>query len=392
MPPEITAIECAEFTYPLEGVTTGPDGVNLAYAPGETYRRRTLATRIHTSDGNTGKYVGGAPTSLGQIKQVAPTLIGENPLERERHWRTMRRVLRQYDGCGIGPLDIALWDLAGKRYDAPIHELLGTYRRRLPSYASTYFAIEGTGFDSPAAYADFADLCLDRGFPAFKTHTWCGLPSTNIDREIAVIEAVRERVGDTMELMHDPVCEYDTFSTALQVGRACDDNDYLWYEDPYADGGRSQHGASLLRDRLDTPLLQTELVRGLEPHIDFIAASGTDLCRADVEWDGGITGAMKIARAAEGLGVDVEFHLANPATRHCMAATRNTNYYELGLIHPESKRPHTQPPVYTGGYSDAPTDIDEDGTVLVPSGPGLGVGYDWSFIDENTTRRVAFER
>lgn len=392
MPSKITRIECTEFSYPLEDVTTGPDSSNLAYAPGETYNRHTLATRIHTNDGNTGEYIGGDPVSLGQIERVAPTLLGENPLERERHWRTMRRVLRPYDGCGIGPIDIALWDLAGKRYDAPIHEILGTYRQRLPTYASTYFAVEGTGFESATAYADFAEQCLDWGFPAFKTHTWCGLTETDVGREIAVIEAVRERVGESMELMHDPVCEYDTLTTALRVGRACDDNNYLWYEDPYADGGRSQQGASLLRERLDTPLLQTELIRGLEPSIDFFIANGTDFCRADVEWDGGITGAMKIARAAEGLGIDVAFHLANPATRHCMAATRNSNYYELGLIHPDSKRPHTQPPVYTDGYSDAPAAVAEDGTVEVPSGPGLGVTYDWSFVDENTVRSVTFDR
>lgn len=390
MPPEITEIECIEFTYPLKDVATGPDGSNLVYAPGETYYRRTLGLRIRTNDGVTGEFVGGNRVSLAQIEQIAPMLVGENPLDRERHWRSMRRMLRQYDGLGIGPIDIALWDFAGKRYGAPIHELLGTYRRRLPTYASTYFAVEGTGFESPTAYADFAETCLDRGFPAFKTHTWCGRQRTDVDREIAVLEAVRQRVGDSMDLMHDPVCEYDTFSTALQVGRACDANDFFWYEDPYADGGRSQHGASLLRERLDTPLLQTELVRGLEPHVDFMAATGTDLCRADVEWDGGITGAMKIARAAEGLGVDVEFHLANPATRHCVAATRNTNYYELGLIHPESERAHTQPPVYTDGYADDPTAISDDGTVPVPSEPGLGVSYDWSYIEKNAEHRVTF--
>jgi len=57
----------------------------------------------------------------------ADYLIGKNPLERERHWSEIKRALRKYDRMGIEPVDIALWDFAGKYHDAPIHELLGTY-------------------------------------------------------------------------------------------------------------------------------------------------------------------------------------------------------------------------------------------------------------------------
>ncbi len=60
--------------------------------------------------------------------------------------------------------------------------------------------------------------------------------------------------------------------------------------------------------------------------------------RADADYDGGITGLMKIAHAAEGFGLDCEIHAPGPAHRHCMAALRNTNYYELGLVHPQIQR------------------------------------------------------
>ncbi len=390
MNPRITQIDCIEFEYELEHVAIGPEGFNLVYAPGETYSRTALALKVITSSGETGEFVGGNSISLAQIKAVAPYLIGKNPLHREKHWQSLRRGLRQYDGVGIGPLDIALWDYAGKQHGAAIHELLGTYRTRLPAYASTYFAHEESGFTDPESYADFAEQSYNWGFQAFKTHTWCGTETPDIDREIKVVNEVANRVGSSMTLMHDPVCEYKTFGDALRVGQACDEQDYFWYEDPYANGGQSQHGFERLRERIETPLLQTELVRGLEPHVDFMVSGATDYCRADVEWDGGITGAMKIARAAEGLGIDVEYHLANPATRHCMAATRNSNYYELGLIHPQSTRPHTQPPVYKGGYSDDPHDVSEDGTYGVPDGPGLGVTYDWEYITQNVVRQCSY--
>ncbi|MFB6199224.1 MAG: enolase C-terminal domain-like protein, partial [Halobacteriaceae archaeon] len=72
--------------------------------------------------------------------------------------------------------------------------------------------------------------------------------------------------------------------------------------------------------------------------------------RADPEYDAGITGAIKVARVAEGFGIDVEFHAPGPAQRHCIAAVRNSNYYEMALVHPDCK--NTQPPIYNGSYED----------------------------------------
>jgi L-alanine-DL-glutamate epimerase-like enolase superfamily enzyme len=388
MAPEITRVKTVEFAYPLEDVAKR--GRKLVYLPGSMTQRRTYATRIETDVGVTGTYVGGTGPGFEQLELIGDLVVGRSPHARERIWTEAKRALRKYDRVGIGPIDAALWDLAGKLHDAPVHELLGTYQERFPAYVSTYFATEEGGFESPADYADYAESCLEAGFPAFKLHTWTGSGRPNIDHEVAAVEAVGERVGEEMQLMHDPVCEYETLADAIRVGRACDEYDYCWYEDPYSDAGSSQHGHRTLRQRLDTPLLQTELVRGLEAHADFLASEATDFLRADIALDGGITGAMKIARTAEALGADIEFHLSGPAERHCIAATRNTNYYELGLLHPETNRPHLEPPVYADGYTDA-IDSAEDGTFAVPEGPGLGVTYDWSYIEDNATRSTTAE-
>ena len=381
MAPTITRIETVEFSYPVEDAGNNPLGFDMVYRPGNTHERTTYAIRIETDAGVTGEYVGGDAPGFAQVNMVADYLVGKNPLNRERHWSEMKRALRKYDRMGIGPIDIALWDLAGKLHDAPIHELLGTYRERLPAYASTYFGSD-TGLNSPEAYADFAAQCLDLGYPAFKIHPVGGLDDRDVREEIQLVRAVGERVGDEMALMLDPVCEYETFADALAVGRACDEQDFFWYEDPYRDGGSSQHAHRKLRGKLDTPLLMTELVRGLEPHADFAAAEATDFLRADPEWDGGITGAIKIARVAEGFGLDVEYHLAGPAQRHLMAATRNSNFYEIGLVGPSSGPPHTEPPIYDA-YTDRLESVGDDGTFPVPDGPGLGVEYDWDYIEDN---------
>ena len=384
MPPVINSIESIEFSYPLDDIGYNRNGFNFVYDLGTRSERKLFGLKIHTDAGITGEYVGGNSPGMAQINQFADYLVGKNPLERERHWSEIKRGLRKYDRMGMGPIDIALWDFAGKFHDAPIHELLGTYRDRIPVYASTYHGDENGGLDSPEAYADFAEECLERGFQGFKMHGWGGSDaSRDIDREVATARAIGERVGEEMDLMCDPACELETFADALKLGRTLDEYGYLWYEDPYRDGGISQHSHRKLRQQLETPILQTEHVRGLEPFTDFIATESTDFVRADPEYDAGITGAIKRARVAEGFGLDIEFHAPGPAQRQCLAAIRNTNYYELALVHPDCES--TQPPVYSGDYSDRIDSIDGDGTVGVPDGPGLGVDYDWEFIKENKT-------
>lgn len=383
MGPTITRIESVEFRYPLEDIGTDEAGFNLVYEPGATTRRKLFGLQIHTDIGITGEYVGGNSPAAAQWNMFADYLVGKNPLDRERHWSEIKRGLRKYDRMGIGPIDIALWDFAGKYYDAPIHELLGTYRTEIPAYASTFHGDENGGLDSPEAFADFAEFCQDMGFDGYKIHGWGGSDaSRRLDREIEAIRAVGEQVGSEMDLMYDPACEYETFADALKIGKALDEQGFFWYEDPYRDAGISQHAHRKLAQKLETPILQTEHVRGLEPHSDFIQNEATDFVRADPEYDGGITGAMKIAHVAEGYGLDLEFHAPGPAQRHCIAAVRNTNYYELALVHPECT--NTQPPVYEDGYSDMLADL-KDGAVRVPDGPGLGVSYNWDYITKQST-------
>ena len=138
---------------------------------------------------------------------------------------------------------------------------------------------------------------------------------------------MRKVVGDDMALMLDPACELRTFADALYVGRACDEANYFWLEDPYRDSGVSAFGHRKLREMLKTPILQTEHIRGVEPKADFLIAGGTDFLRSDPEYDLGITGCMKIHHLAESLGVDGEVHACGPAHRHLIAISRNSNYY-----------------------------------------------------------------
>jgi L-alanine-DL-glutamate epimerase-like enolase superfamily enzyme len=384
--PRITRIEVHRFATSLPDLGRDHNGFNLVYEPGAKAHIGGSVIRIMTDAGVVGEYAGASALDVAALPMFVHYLFGKNALERERIYTDVNRALRQMARIGYAPVDIALWDLAGKFYDAPVHRLLGGYKERLPAYASTYHGDhQPGGLSSPEAYADFAEQCRDLGYPAFKIHGWGKAP---IRQEIANVHAVGERVGGTMDLMLDPACEYMTFGDALKVGWACDDERFFWYEDPYRDGGTSQFGHRKLRQLIRTPLLQTEHVRSLEPHVDFVINDATDFVRGDVGYDG-ITGAMKIAHACEGLGVDVEFHGPGPAQRQCMAAVRNTNYYEMGLLHPKTVASQVND-LYID-YLDALDAIDADGCVPVPQGPGLGVAIDWDWVDHHRTGLEVYE-
>jgi L-alanine-DL-glutamate epimerase-like enolase superfamily enzyme len=388
----IKRVEITEFAFevPDLGLEQAAAGVgNMAYVKGSRFAARRFAVGIHSDDGAKGEYVThwvGTPSALAQAAMLAPLVLGRNPDHREQIYDDLKREIRAYDHMGHGPLDIALWDLAGKRRGMSVTALLGGYRQRLPTYASTYHGQQTKGgLDSPEAFADFALACREAGFAGFKIHGW---NDGDLAREVKNVLGVRKRVGDDWKLMVDPACQLRTWTDALILGRACDEAGYFWYEDPYRDAAVSAYGHQRLREKLATPLLVSEHVRGLEQKASFLLQGGCDMIHADPEYDMGITGAMKIAHFCEGLGLDVQLHACGPAHRACMSAIRNTHLYEMALMGPGMV--NIVPPVYTCGYSDQPEDLGADGCVPVPQGPGLGVSYNWDFIEAHQVSQRVF--
>jgi len=391
---KIDRVEIHTFSFEVDDMSLGGKSAagvaNMVYRAGAQFTANRFAVRILCDDGAQGEYVThwvGTPSTLGQVQMLAPNLIGRDPEQRELIYDDLKREVRAYDHMGHGVLDIALWDLAGKKYNTSVARLLGAFRTRLPTYASTYHGQEEAGgLDSPAAYFDYAKACQEAGFVGFKIHGW---NDGNAKREAETVLGVRDAVGSDMYLMVDPACELRTYMDALYVGRACDEANYFWYEDPYRDSGVSALSHQRLREQLKTPLLVSEHVRGVEQKANFLLQGGCDMIHADPEYDLGITGVLKIARFCEALGLDVQFHACGPAHRAVIAATRNTHFYEMALMGPGM--PNAVPPVYTCGYSDQPADLPADGHVPVPDGPGLGVKYDWAFIEKNRTDLFVFE-
>ena len=385
----IERVELVQFAYEVKDLGADENGV-LTYEPNASRTFESFVLTIRDADGTVDEY---CPMHSGKNRaltlQTLPLLadlVGRESLEREKLFQHFKRRYRHLSGVGYSAIDICLWDLFGKKVGLPIASILGGYRWELPAYASTLSGDRHGGLSSAASYADFATECRERGFGAFKMHCWSdGNPQDEID----VIAAVARAVGSSMNIMTDPASNLATFGDALRVGRACDEHGLFWYEDPLADGGQSPHVHRLLREQIRTPLLLTEHVRGLEAKSPWVTERATDFLRADPEYDLGITGVMKTAALAEAFGMDVELHSSGPAHRHCMSAIRNTNYYELALLHPRVRNP--VPDIFACGYSDEIDAVSPKGTVSVPRGAGLGVVIDQERLAKLETGRVVYD-
>jgi L-alanine-DL-glutamate epimerase-like enolase superfamily enzyme len=300
------------------------------------------------------------------IRFLKPLVMGQDPLDRERLWQAMWQRNRSTTLRAIGAMDVALWDLAGKVANLPIHRLLGSYRDQVPAYASSAV------LPSKEAYAEEAARFKAEGWTAYKIH-----PPTDPVTDIAVCEAVRRAVGDGYTVMLDSTWAYQ-YPEALRVGRVVESLGFHWYEDPLADD--DLYNYVKLKQHLSIPILATEYAPGgFTAMAPWITAQATDYLRGDVAVKGGITPLVKTAHLAEGFHMNFEIHhggnsLNNVANLHVTMAIRNCEFFEVLL------------PAAAQKYGLAQDiEVDARGRVHAPGGPGLGAAIDRDLIARHKT-------
>ncbi|MAS33988.1 MAG: hypothetical protein CL610_08270 [Anaerolineaceae bacterium] len=293
-------------------------------------------------------------------------LLGENPLFVEAIWHKIRRRTRHMYALMdsvVGIIDVALWDIVGKQMQQPIAMLLGAYRTRVPGYATGY-----SFHPTPDIVFKEASQMKQAGYHGYKLHFWND-PKT----DIPCMYAAREAVGPGFPLMQDLNSKYN-LTQALEAGRVLDELNFYWFEEPIPE--RQMANVRKLADELKTPILGGETLR-LDEMAEHIRYGAFDIARGDVYSKAGITGLYKTYAMCELFGLNLEVHtMATPlldvANLHVACAVQNGEFMEI--IHP----------VYRFGMVGNPLDIDADGYLHMPQGPGLGIELDWDWIEDHT--------
>jgi L-alanine-DL-glutamate epimerase-like enolase superfamily enzyme len=296
--------------------------------------------------------------------------IGQDALAVERHYRVLSNIDFHYGRCW--PLDLALWDLAGKITGQPCWKLLGGLSNRVRAYASS-----GTLRD-PGAMAEAAERYAELGFGALKLRFRRG----DWRDDIKALEAVRGRLGHRLELMVD--CNQGwrqpwdtqvpwTLKDAMIVARELERLDVYWMEEPLHRGDHD--GMCALRAAIDIRVAAGEMTR--QPHElrDLIVRGCVDVIQPDAALVGGITGLRRVAIMAQEHNVVFTPHtwtngMGVVANTQLAAGLSNAPFIEFPFDPPQWD-------LQRRDYMMAdPFAVDRDGWLNLSDAPGMGYRLD----------------
>ena len=287
---------------------------------------------------------------------LKPILLNEDSSRIERLWQKMWWRLH-FSGRGgqasfaIAAMDIALWDLAGKRAKLPLWKLLGGNNPRVKVYAGgvdLYFTTD--------QLSEQARGFLAKGFRAIKMKV--GRP--RLSEDVSRVKAIRELVGPDIPLMVDVNMGWSV-EQAIQATKALADFNVFWLEEPTIPDDLAGHIKIMREGAL--PIATGENFHTLYEFQHFITAGAVSYPEPDLATCGGISVWMKVARLAEAHNLPVTTHGVHDLHVQMLAAVPNASYLEAHGFGLEK-------------YLKNPLRI-EDGETLAPERPGHGVELDW---------------
>tara|TARA_Y100001934_G_scaffold152366_1_gene182749 strand:- start:4025 stop:5233 length:1209 start_codon:yes stop_codon:yes gene_type:complete len=337
---------------------------------------RFLFVRIHTDEGVVGHGESGAwgflEPSASAIDKFGRYLIGQNPLTIEHHWQYMYRFSHFRGAAIMGALsaiDIALWDIMGKYFGVPVHQLLGGKTRER---ARVYYHVFGStkeelvhgvreakkeGFTAVGHLTPFLDE--DREVPYFKTH------ASKIRDAIDTVGMYRDAVGDSVDLCIE-IHRRLTPAEAVVLARGIEDFHPYFYEDPILPENFDAMG--LVANNISVPIATGERLHSIHEFQMLLSRGAVQYVRPDVCLAGGITHTKKIAAIAEANYVEVVPHnpLGPVSTAACLQiAASIPNFaiqeYPLGELEPPKSE-----------IVNKPLELEE-GFLVIPDAPGIGI-------------------
>jgi D-galactarolactone cycloisomerase len=254
-------------------------------------------------------------------------------------------------------VDIALWDIAGKRAGLPLCDLLGGARRKeVRAYASLM------RYTVPSTVGRICAERVERGFRHIKLH----------EHSVEAVKAAREGAGPDIAIMNDVNCPW-TVAQAMEMERAYRPYNLAWLEEPVWPP-EDHEGLARVRRAGATRIAAGENAAGLHDFCDQFQKGAIDIAQPSVTKIGGITEMRKIIALAEAHSVELIPHCAyfgpgNLASIHIVAALATDTLLENIYANLEANP--------FGGAM-----LAKDGKVAVPSGPGLGVEPDMGIVEK----------
>ncbi|HEU5316686.1 MAG TPA: enolase C-terminal domain-like protein [Chloroflexota bacterium] len=363
--------------------------------------------KLHTDQGVYGlgePYLEGHPEAvIAEVRRLEPVLVGQDPRRIEYLWDAMYRVSGYRGGAvtmsAISGIDIALWDVAGKLAEQPIHRLLGgACRDRVKMYHATGAAPphsvepglpyraggtprgERRRAGTPADYAEGARVLAEEwGFRALKAHIGAGedLRGTyRVDQIVERFAAVKEGAGPEVEVAIDVHNPHPT--VGAQLLRELATLRPLFIEEPMPIERVDALEQLVGQSGTTAPVAAGERWMGKWVFFDALSRGLLAVVQPDICHAGGITECKKIASIAEAAYAEVALHcplspVAIAASIQLDAALPNFLVQEHNEVNCRRVDGRT---VIGEGYFSEPFVLGDDGCVAVPQGPGLGVELD----------------
>lgn len=343
--------------------------------------------RVDTDAGVSGIGEAGAtgPIARARIESMKALLIGKDPLDIGVHWERMTSLMYNYVAHvpTISGIDIALWDLAGKLLNRPVHVLLGgCFRERIPMYSHG----ENLNMLDKGSCREWAERIRARpeGFTVYKNNLneplgvaqgiYAQALTTQQIRNARIgFENAREAVGDDIDIAVHAHGELDAPSS-IQIAKAVEPMNPLWFEDPmnpvFHEGWVDLRRSTTIRILTGEKL---EMVKQFRPFLD----SGViDIPHPDLAFSGGITGVKKIADYAALSRMPVALHNVGSLVMTYANAQFAATIQNLFKV--ESALAHQGRYVEAMAASNGP--VVEKGEMAIPAGVGLGVDLNQDYL------------
>ena len=318
---------------------------------------------VHTDDGQTG-YGEAPPTAVitgdtnGSVRgaileNIGKALIGEEIENIEGIMEKLDKSIIR-NSSARAAVDMAVYDLFGKRYQTPVYKLLGGYRDRIESDITL-------SINEPEEMREDALQAVAQGFTAIKMKV-----GGDIEKDIQRVKVVREAIGYNIKIRLDANQGWQPKEAVRGIRKLEDAGlEMELVEQPVK--AWDLEGLKFVTDNVETPIMADESMFSPYDAFKILSMRAADLINIKLMKCGGIHNALKIVAIAEACGVEcmlgsmVESKVAVTAAAHLAGAKKNITRFDLDTVYLLGENP------VIGG-------VETQGPILVlPKGPGLGI-------------------